>query len=179
MESFFTLHSSSIDSSQINKQNNNNNTQTPLTSKIPDDNINNNCSRGLHVGGLAYIRSHDDTILVKVDPRDVVCIPAGEHDKIRCCKFEVLSLYTQKQLLTPNMDYEYEENVESLKDCDEGDSITISYAEYDEDENEFVTVEQNVYFFSVSGGTLYYYKNSPENMQHISVYDITEWSLSV
>lgn len=64
-----------------------------------DDNCNNGCSDGLHVGALDYVESYrnpdDKIIVVKIDPRDVVSVPTDcECQKVRCCKYQVVSDYT-------------------------------------------------------------------------------------
>jgi hypothetical protein len=50
------------------------------------------CGRGLHVGGLEYVRSGGSRcVLVKVDPADVVSVPKDEYyRKCRTCKYTVL-----------------------------------------------------------------------------------------
>lgn len=68
-----------------------------------DDERDNNCSHGLHVGGLkysgprgSYCRSGDLTVIVKVNPKDVVSVPRDHNAlKIRVCKYEVISLYEE------------------------------------------------------------------------------------
>ncbi len=58
-----------------------------------DDNPNNSCSHGLHVGGFKYAKDFGPKLVaVKVDPRNVVAVPdAYEGNKLRVCEFEVLS----------------------------------------------------------------------------------------
>lgn len=52
------------------------------------------CSSGFHVGTLEYARSFGPNnrriMVVKVDPADVVSVPASETNKLRTCKYEVL-----------------------------------------------------------------------------------------
>jgi hypothetical protein len=60
-----------------------------------DDNANNTCSTGLHFCSLDYL-SHfggadSRTVVVKINPRDVVSIPADYHaTKGRTCRYEVI-----------------------------------------------------------------------------------------
>jgi hypothetical protein len=59
-----------------------------------DDNPDNTCSYGLHVGGYEYAKdfgSGGKLVLVKVNPKDVVAVP-NDYDgqKMRVCRFEVL-----------------------------------------------------------------------------------------
>ena len=57
-----------------------------------DDNPNNHCSHGLHVARYNYAYNWDDkTVIVKINPRDVVCVPDDyDGEKMRVCKYEVL-----------------------------------------------------------------------------------------
>lgn len=63
-----------------------------------DDDCRNECSYGFHVGALEYIRtfggSNDRLLIVKVNPADVVAVPADyQFTKLRTCKYEVVSEY--------------------------------------------------------------------------------------
>lgn len=62
---------------------------------LVDNNRNNQCSRGLHVGALDYVSNYanpnDKFIVVKVHPRDAVSVPKDSNfQKLRCCRYEVL-----------------------------------------------------------------------------------------
>lgn len=64
-----------------------------LRRKVNDDH-NNSCADGLHVGSRQYFSSIGSTtnnkmLLVKVNPKDVVAVPGN--DKIRCCEYHVMS----------------------------------------------------------------------------------------
>ncbi len=62
-----------------------------------DDNRAHECSYGLHVGALQYVRNYcrERVIIVKVNPKDVVSVPRGHQaQKVRVCKYEVLREYT-------------------------------------------------------------------------------------
>lgn len=52
------------------------------------------CSSGFHVGTLEYARGfgggNKRIMVVKVDPADVVSVPASNTNKLRTCKYEVL-----------------------------------------------------------------------------------------
>lgn len=66
-----------------------------------DDDCRNTCSRGLHVGALDYAgpngwyHSQGDHIMIcKVNPRDVVCVPADHNaTKLRVCAYTVVDEY--------------------------------------------------------------------------------------
>ena len=61
-----------------------------------DDERAHECSHGLHVGTIEYVRNYctERMIIVKVNPRDCVSVPR-DHDaqKLRVCRYEILSLY--------------------------------------------------------------------------------------
>lgn len=63
-----------------------------------DDNFNNECSHGLHVGCLEYATNYAGSegvlVVVKVNPRDCVAVPQDHnYQKLRTCKYEVVSLF--------------------------------------------------------------------------------------
>lgn len=85
------------------------------------DNPDHHCAKGLHVGGLKYSgpegwysSNGDICVIVKVNPRDVVCVP---HDhgatKVRVCEYEVVKDYC-KILKSTVYDCNYDEC-----ECDE------------------------------------------------------------
>lgn len=58
-----------------------------------DDNRNQTCSSGLHFCSLSYLASFGGsrTVILKINPRDVVSIPSDYNDaKGRCCRYEVI-----------------------------------------------------------------------------------------
>ena len=66
-----------------------------------DNNRGNGCSHGLHVGSHEYVKDYgnedggDQFIIVKVNPQDVVSVPTcSRYQKLRCCKYEVVALFT-------------------------------------------------------------------------------------
>ena len=69
-----------------------------------DDNSAVTCSAGLHFCSISYLpqyRSSNDNrvVIVKVNPRDIVSIPIDyDHQKVRCCRYEVVSEYTGSDL---------------------------------------------------------------------------------
>lgn len=64
-----------------------------------DDNPNNKCSYGFHVGALDYSGPNgfykgDETVIVKVMPEDAVSVPRDHSSqKIRVCKYEVIGVF--------------------------------------------------------------------------------------
>ena len=60
---------------------------------LVDDNANNTCSSGLHFCSQGYLNSFggDRTVIVKINPRDVVSIPTDyDNSKGRACRYEVV-----------------------------------------------------------------------------------------
>lgn len=58
-----------------------------------DDDCNNTCSSGLHFCSIEYLKSFygDHTMVVKIDPADVVSIPTDYNNtKGRCCRYQVV-----------------------------------------------------------------------------------------
>jgi hypothetical protein len=82
-----------------------------------DDNRNNHCSFGLHVGSLDYARSFGQrVVVVKVNPKDVVSVPTDYNcQKCRVSAYEVVS------------DYEYEIE-SSVTDGEGNDSLVPNFA---------------------------------------------------
>lgn len=113
-----------------------------------DDDSTISCGHGLHVGNLEYSGPSgsfhdygDKIIIVKVNPRDIVSIPSNESSKMRVCKYEVASEFTQ---VLPNViQDEYEEDEEwedeewddmheiidesEEEEYEEGDAIAFDY----------------------------------------------------
>lgn len=108
--------------------------------EMPRAKVNDNrevgCSKGLHVGALDYvvgygrIEQEDRIVIVKVNPQDVVSVPLDcSHQKMRVCKYEVVSEY-QGELLKPlySADFSYED------DEDEEYNDYEDYEDYEDDE---------------------------------------------
>ena len=97
--------------------------QTPTMPRFRvDDNCDVGCSQGLHVGAIDYVKSYgspgDTVVICKVDPADVVSVPLdSEHQKVRCCKYEVVAEYAE-DLLPAVVDEYDEEDPESWSDDD-------------------------------------------------------------
>jgi len=91
------------------------------TPEVPRDKVDSNrdrgCSNGLHVGAIDYAASYggvdidgsdpdsggsggvggNQIVICKVNPRDVVSVPTcSRFQKLRCCKYEVVSLFQDK-----------------------------------------------------------------------------------
>lgn len=75
-----------------------------------DDNFDQDCSYGLHVGTLEYVQGFangttDKILIVKVDPADVVTVPNYDATKLRTCKYEVVGIYKGRMPNTTLGDY--------------------------------------------------------------------------
>lgn len=90
-----------------------------------DDDRNQHCSFGLHVGQLTYCQSFGSkTMVVKINPKDVVSVPTdSSFMKCRVCAYEVVSEYI----------YEIESSV-----VDSSGQETILTSDVN-DRNEFIT----------------------------------------
>jgi hypothetical protein len=65
-----------------------------------DDDKNNHCSSGFHVGALDYAGSYgsgdDRMVIVKVNPKNAVSVPTdSSFRKLRVCEYEVIAEYTK------------------------------------------------------------------------------------
>ena len=71
-----------------------------------DSNRDKHCSAGLHVGAIDYVKSYggidldedndggNQIVICKVNPADVVSVPSdARFQMLRCCKYEVVSLF--------------------------------------------------------------------------------------
>jgi hypothetical protein len=91
--------------------------------KISDD-PNQTCHFGLHVGSLEYVNGFGSSakriVIVKVNPRDVVCVPVDySSQKMRVCEYAVIGMHGGDQLPDtmieddelPDLDYDYADDV--------------------------------------------------------------------
>jgi hypothetical protein len=68
-----------------------------IARRAVDDNPNNTCSYGLHVGSWDYVSDFGGAgsvrLLVEVDPADIVSVPTDcNAQKVRCCSYKVLEV---------------------------------------------------------------------------------------
>jgi hypothetical protein len=87
------------------------------------------CSDGFHAGSLRYVTTvwtSNKQIIVKIDPADVVSIPLEcECQKIRCCKYEVVSEFKNLKIVErEELPSEYDDDIsdedfddETCDDC--------------------------------------------------------------
>lgn len=62
-----------------------------------DDNRNQACGAGFHVGTIEHARGFGAVmIVVKVNPKDCVSVPRYDTTKLRCCAYEVINVYSDK-----------------------------------------------------------------------------------
>jgi len=84
-ENYFDCHTGTMDNS-VGKV-------VEMERNEVDDNRNNTCSAGLHFCSESYLKSFGGarTVIVKINPRDVVSIPSDYNDaKGRACRYEVV-----------------------------------------------------------------------------------------
>lgn len=77
-----------------------------------DDNCNNGCASGLHVGSIEYVKSYassDDKIVIcKINPSSVVSVPLDSNcQKVRVDTYEVVGVYTME--FSDPVVYDYDE----------------------------------------------------------------------
>jgi len=100
-----------------------------------DDRRENTCSTGLHFCSLGYLSSFGGSriVILKINPRDVVSIPADYNDtKGRCCRYEVVGEHVGDDkteafntIVVSDYDDDYVEHVEH-----EEDDMTLSSQKY-------------------------------------------------
>jgi hypothetical protein len=101
-----------------------------------DDERDNECSKGLHVGGLQYSGPNgwyhsrgDKVVIVKINPKDVVSVPKDHNaQKVRVCKYEVVEEY---KFVLP----EYS-TCESYCSCSSNDFYDEYEDDYEEEEDD-------------------------------------------
>lgn len=84
-ENYFDVHSNTMDNS-VGKI-------VEMERNKVDDDKDNTCSSGLHFCSMEYLKSFggERTMIVKINPRDVVSIPTDYKDsKGRACRYEVI-----------------------------------------------------------------------------------------
>ena len=115
-DNYFDVHSNTMDNSPGRI--------VSMPRNQVDDNPNNTCSSGLHACADQYLSgfatgSGYRTVAVKINPRDVVAVPADyQFSKMRVCSYYVLGDVTQEQ-------------VETIRE-----SEYIDYGDYDDWEND-------------------------------------------
>lgn len=128
--------------------------------KVADD-PNNGCSYGLHIGTLDYARSWGDiVVLVKFDPADCVSVPNdSNHQKLRVCKYEVLSVYDGDKVLSGAV---YNDDMESLDNEDE--EYFDDWADsWDDDDDVYDEVSRDESGRFVSGNKVCYTQQRDSN----------------
>jgi hypothetical protein len=98
-----------------------------------DDNVNNACSHGLHVGTIRFVqelfnKGEGVIVVCKVNPRDVVSVPNDAScQKCRTCRYEVVDMY--KGALPEVMHTAYDDTKLGEGDFDEDED-----SQYDDEE---------------------------------------------
>lgn len=106
-----------------------------------EDNPDCPCGPGLHAGSIEFVKGYgskgDRTIIVKVDPADVVSIPKdSDCQKVRTCGFEIVAEYAEDLLGPVNRDYSSENHENDQNLVDNGPSSGYNDSG-DDDEDEF------------------------------------------
>ena len=143
-----------------------------------DDNRNNTCSAGLHFCSHSYLASFsgERTVIVKIDPRDVVSIPSDyDNAKGRTCRYEVVGEVAQ----TPDDSVEFtkpvQRNANSVKFEPKTGSTpfyrgyTDGYTGKDYNPNYFSIDEQCDYEEGFDKGQLHNDQDMPERYRYVYV----------
>jgi len=96
-----------------------------------DDNRQNHCSYGLHVGSLDYAQgfAQGQVVVVKVNPKDVVSVPDDcDCQKCRVCAYKVVDVFS-KEIECPICDEDGEEILNDEK---------IEYSEFEKRINNYI-----------------------------------------
>lgn len=104
-------------------------TVVKMPRKDVDSNRNQTCSHGLHVCSLSYLKdfSGDRTVVVKVNPRDVVSVPTDYRAaKMRCCQYEVMEELRKDEKI-PDLVAKVNEE-EEIDDDDSVDTALVDMA---------------------------------------------------
>jgi hypothetical protein len=111
-------------------------TSVKMNRRDCDDNPNNSCSTGLHVGGLDYASYGPKTLVLKVNPKDVVTVPYNESQKMRTCEVFVVKEYER-----PMTEGLYDDNAKEISDdkwypcdiddCEEGDLVRFKWGSFE------------------------------------------------
>jgi hypothetical protein len=94
-ENWKDLHTGTIDNSVGNT--------VSIPREAVDDNRDRQCSYGLHVGALEYVRGfgrNGHVVIVKVNPRDCIAVPLDHNaQKLRVCSYKVLYEHDETKFL--------------------------------------------------------------------------------
>jgi len=105
-----------------------------------DDNRDNQCSYGLHVGGLSYASSFsgENLIIVRVNPKDVIAVPKDYNaQKCRVCHYFVVEDYKQPLSNTLSTETYRDDEDKSYGRSEEDQEFIDTYDDYDEDDEEW------------------------------------------
>ena len=109
-----------------------------------DDNKENHCSFGLHVGSYDYANSwagpNGRLLVVEVDPADAVSVPTDcNFQKLRVSKYRVLSDITPERKEIPNAVYNGSDDTEAESSSD--DNLSNDTPSDDDIENDYIKLK--------------------------------------
>lgn len=136
---------------------------------LVDDDKDKTCSEGLHFCGRKYLSSYGTnsngcrTVVVKVNPRDVVSIPSDyDNHKGRACMYEVVGELEHSNEAplegTVNFDYDDDYNEDWLPEDFEED---VDGTEFEDDDEDTVTANLNWRNFPSRAQARAYVSNNP------------------
>jgi hypothetical protein len=98
-------------------------TTVEIERNLVDDNWETECSNGLHVGTMEYVKIYGTgghVLMIKINPADVVSVPSdAEAQKIRVCKLQVVKEMPKEEALKESLVTGFEEEEEDEDDIEE------------------------------------------------------------
>ena len=163
---FFDVHSGTMDNSVGNV--------VEMERHEVNDNKDETCSTGLHFCGMSYLSSFggERTVIVKVNPRDVVSIPSDYNDaKGRACRYEVvgeLNVNPEDAFNKPV----HSNSTDNEPTVQEGDSpfkhgYTDGFVGAEFDDTAYFGRQADVYSEGYAKGEMDRYNGSPERYRYV------------
>lgn len=93
-------------------------TYVHVDEELVDRNRHNECSNGLHIARLGYLRGFggDKCFLVKIRPEDIITVPHGDANKVRVCGYHILFELNSEE-------YNKAKSTKSFADNDDSQSL--------------------------------------------------------
>lgn len=117
--------------------------------EVPRDSVNDDrsmqCSHGLHVGALHYVRDYgsgydDRFVIAKINPRDAVSVPLDHNaQKLRVCRYEVLMEVQRETVLDFPVYSSDGSQYDSLADFDYNEAWDQNREEEDEENERYLS----------------------------------------
>lgn len=126
-ETLVDCHSGSFDMAPGNKHS--------MPWDAVDDNRNEACGAGFHVGTIGHARGFGEVmIVVKVNPKDCVSVPKYDKTKLRCCAYEVVNIYSDQKTAREFIKPVYSEDEVTDEDFEEAEEEEYQLRQPSEEE---------------------------------------------